>query len=378
MTCHSCNQPIDSNSSGFVVCPNCASVNIANSTESPTTSESSPTFPSTAKVQGQVGEPITELPGRKHHLKQLLLANKLATTAVIGLIIICSVFGVVSALNAGGSNNKNPSPSTATPQPKSQTKSSPESKKEAADKPSAQTPSAATNSPAPQTPLEQLVASMNQKLKKYGVSVTLSPSKEVVQSLSWSVLSSADIASLQQFSDYLTQEFSKYPTDLVTNSGLKTVGLVKKLVVDNQERAAAPSPYTTAMIYDVNAMVNAGSEYAREVISHEYWHYLDFAMQGTFYYLDSAWTACNPKGFSYGAGGASTYEPGSGYSAAFHPSTAFITAYSKYGIEEDRAEMFGWLMYSPTKVKSLNDTGINCKIKRLTTIVHQLSPSMAF
>jgi hypothetical protein len=125
-------------------------------------------------------------------------------------------------------------------------------------------------------------------------------------------------------------------------------------------------------------MTNAGSSYALQVVSHEYWHYLDYIMEGSYDYDDSKWRACNTSGFTYGAGGVTAYDPDSGYKPAFHPKSGFITAYSTYGIEEDRAEMFGWLISKPSSVKNLKDSRINCKIKRLTTLVRQLSPSMSF
>ncbi|MDL2341659.1 MAG: hypothetical protein QFB87_01095 [Patescibacteria group bacterium] len=226
--------------------------------------------------------------------------------------------------------------------------------------------------------LDQIVATINQHLQPYGVTATLSPANNSGTYSTWLVLDNNDVNQLNTFSTYLIDEFSKYPTDLVVNSGLKTIGLVKSLQVSGGSRAAAPAPSITGMLYDVIAMTNAGSAYAREVVSHEYWHYLDYKMRGSYSYADSQWNACNPSGFSYGSGGASAYGPNSGYTAAFHPQAGFITAYSKYAIEEDRAEMFGWLMYSSSSVKNLADSGINCKTSRLTTIVHQLSPAMTF
>jgi hypothetical protein len=233
-------------------------------------------------------------------------------------------------------------------------------------------------SSAPQASLNSIVSSINQQLGRYGVTATLTPANNAGTYSTWSTLTSADAGNLQQFSTYLTQEFNKYPTDLVVNSGLTTVALVKNLHVSGAARAAAPAPSITAMLYDVNVMTGAGSAYAREVVSHEYWHYLDYKTHGSYVYDDSAWDACNPSGFTYGSGGASAYGANSGYVAAFHPKADFITAYSMYASEEDRAEMFGWLIYSPSSVKGLNDAGVNCKISQLTALVHRLSPSMSF
>ena len=224
--------------------------------------------------------------------------------------------------------------------------------------------------------LAEIVASINQSLRPYGVTASLSPANNSSTYSTWTVLSEDDASRLQQFKAYLIGEFSKYPSDLVANSGLKTIGLVKNLKVSGTGRAATPAPSVTSMLYDVDLLVNSGSEYAREVVSHEYWHYLDYKIQNSYNYADATWSGCNPVGFIYGSGGASAYN--GGYTAAFHPQPAFITAYAAYAIEEDRAELFGWLIYAPASVKGLGDAGINCKISRLTTIVRQLSPAMSF
>jgi hypothetical protein len=242
-------------------------------------------------------------------------------------------------------------------------------------KPTASTPP--TAQPSGPT-LDQVIASINQSLQPYGVTATLSPPNNSYTYSTWSTLTQSNASTLQTFSSYLTSQFSRYPVDLVTNSGLKTIGLVKNLQVSGGARAAAPAPSITGMLYDVPVMTNAGSAYAEEVVSHEYWHYLDYRMQGSYSYDDPQWDSCNPGGFTYGSGGASAYGTDSGYVPAFHPTADFISAYSEYAIEEDRAEMFGWLIYNPSADKGLNDTGINCKINRLTAIIHQLSPAMSF
>jgi hypothetical protein len=236
---------------------------------------------------------------------------------------------------------------------------------------------APTPQPVIQT-LDQIVTSINQQLQTYGVTATLTPPNNTYTYSTWSPLDSSDVSRLQQFSNYLTLEFSKYKTDLVINSGLKIIGLVKNIAVSGTARAAAPAPSIAGMLYDVNSMVNAGSAYAREVVSHEYWHYIDYRLVGSYSYSDAQWDACNTAGFTYGSGGVTAYGVDSGYVSAFHPRTGFITAYSEYAMNEDRAELFGWLMYDPSTVKSLKDTNINCKITRLTAIIHQLSPLTTF
>ncbi len=242
-------------------------------------------------------------------------------------------------------------------------------------------PDTSNNQPAPQQPqpttpsLEQLVASANQRLARYGVTVTLDPPADTYGYVKWAKLTPADAEKLRIFSDILVQEFSKYPVDFVKNSKLKYIGAVKNVNVVGQIRSASATPYDNTMLYDAVTLGNTW-DYSYHVVSHEYWHFIDFKLKNSYDYADAAWSKCNPSGFKYGDGGITTYDDPN-FSNKFHPSSGFITTYATYGIEEDRADMFGWMIYQPAKVRALNDSGINCKINRLTQIVRTLSPSMS-
>lgn len=374
MTCSSCNQDFQSDKSGFIVCPHCGAVNVS----------SKPDEGVYVHASGVAVSPVQEA-----RLKGLRLSNKLTSTVAITAVIIFLTGGLVAAHSMCTTKSHK---TASTPIAKTKTVQSLPKPTTSTGSVNSQPPAAASVLPksvaptpktlptpqsnTPQPTLDGLMASINQQLSPYGVVATLTPPNNAYTYSTWSTLTSADVGNLQQFSAYLTQEFSKYPKDLVINSGLKTIGLIKNLQVSGGARAAAPAPSITGMLYDVNVMTNAGSAYAREVVSHEYWHYLDYKTHGSYTYDDPQWDACNPGGFVYGSGGATAYGTDSGYVPAFHPQADFITAYSEYAIAEDRAEMFGWLIYSPSSVKSLNDSGINCKINRLTVLVHQLSPSM--
>ncbi len=374
MTCFSCNQQLLSDKTGFIVCPHCGAVNISGTPDKPVYTHHSG---------------VRVIPHNKSgsRLVGMRLPKKLTSITALLVALVC-LLGVLAAsfnihLNQHHQTTSTPiakRASTAKLKHTAQSVSKPTPQSIAIAPKTSTTPSAApkpvAQSTAPQQSLSEIVATINQRLQPYGVTATLTPNNNAYTYSTWSTLTSSDINNLQQFSTYLTQEFSKYPTSLVVNSGLKTIGLVTNLKVSGGARAAAPAPSITGMLYDVNMMTNAGSAYAREVVSHEYWHYLDYRMQGSYNYADSQWSSCNTAGFNYGNGGASAY--GGGYNGAFHPQPGFISQYATYAIEEDRAEMFGWLIYSPSSVKSLNDSGLNCKISRLTAIVHQLSPSMNF
>ena len=227
--------------------------------------------------------------------------------------------------------------------------------------------------------ITQVANRIEQSLAKFNVDVTLNPTEASCAYAGWSKLTQSDLASLKAFESDLVQEFNAMPKDLVTNTGLKTIGLVKGLTNQSLNVASVPANCTETMLYDVVLMTGAGDQYSRLVVTHEFWHYADFAIEGWYRYPDAEWSACNPSGFTYGPGGESAYDEDD-FTNTFHPQTSFITNYARYGIEEDRAELFSWLIYNPMAVKNLysSDSKIKCKVERLEEIAQNLSPSIDF
>jgi hypothetical protein len=228
-----------------------------------------------------------------------------------------------------------------------------------------------------QPTVTSVVKSIEKALSSYSLDIQHNTKVDSCTYATWNSLNSGDLATLQEFEDDFVGEISDFPADLITNSGVTKIGLVKNLKVSGQARAAAPAPCINAMLYDVKAMVGAGDAYSRQVISHEFWHYADYAIMGDYYYNDAQWVACNPAGFTYGTGGEAAYEEADFYNS-FHPQKSFITNYARYGQEEDRAEIFSWIMYNPSKIAALkkSDSGIKCKVERLEELAHSLSPGV--
>jgi hypothetical protein len=61
-----------------------------------------------------------------------------------------------------------------------------------------------------------------------------------------------------------------------------------------------------------------------------------------FYFRDPAWLALNPADNRYGQGGATAYSKQ--FQNLGHPHAGMISIYAGYGVEEDKAEVFGWMM----------------------------------
>jgi hypothetical protein len=159
---------------------------------------------------------------------------------------------------------------------------------------------------------------------------------------SFKTISSYQSILIERFTNVLFAEFNKYPVDFITNSGLKEIAFVADLRVGRQRRIAMPESDTRTLYFDVN-YPGARDEYSSHAIHHELFHLVYFEIHGSFYYKDPEWLALNYSSFRYKGGGGLAY----GNYHVFKkqkPASGFITPYATYGLEEDMAEVFAFLM----------------------------------
>lgn len=151
-----------------------------------------------------------------------------------------------------------------------------------------------------------------------------------------------DRAGLQLLLSIVLPAMERYPAGVFARTGLRRVVLVKDLSVDGQRRLAMPAPDIDSVVYADNllaALCPSGMELR---VHHEYYHFIEHRLFNDFYYRDPAWLALNPPGTAYGQGGATAY--GKGFQNLGHPQPALVSLYAAYGPEEDKAEVFGWMM----------------------------------
>ena len=154
--------------------------------------------------------------------------------------------------------------------------------------------------------------------------------------------SAQDRAGLNLLLSIVLPAMERYPAGVFARTGLRHVVLVKDLSVDGQRRLAMPAPEIDSVVYADNllaAMCPSGMELR---VHHEYYHFIEYRLFNDFYYRDSAWLALNPPGTAYGQGGATAY--GKGFQNLGHPHPGMVSLYAAYGPEEDKAEVFGWMM----------------------------------
>jgi hypothetical protein len=108
---------------------------------------------------------------------------------------------------------------------------------------------------------------------------------------------------------------------------------------------ATPDFPARTLVLDVTLYQDDPS-FERWVFHHEFFHMLDFALDELLR-SDDEWSRLNPSGFTYGSGGDRVWhDPETAYSTN-SPPTGFVTQYATMGAEEDKAEIFAFMMTSP-------------------------------
>ncbi len=184
----------------------------------------------------------------------------------------------------------------------------------------------------------------------------------------------ADRAGLQLLLSIVLPAMERYPAGVFAHTGLRHVVLVKDLSVEGQRRLAMPAPDIDSVVYADNmlaAMCPSGMELR---VHHEYYHFIEYRLFNDFYYRDPAWLALNPPATVYGQGGATAY--GKGFQNLGHPQPGLVSLYAAYGPEEDKAEVFGWMM-TPAYALRLQqwtafDPALQAKRHMLMDVLHTL------
>jgi hypothetical protein len=206
-------------------------------------------------------------------------------------------------------------------------------------------------------------ADLSDFAKSYGLEADVRKSTFTDQARGYTVSGTeATDAAMESYRELWMKEWSLYPSDLMKTARVKKIVFCEGLRVNEQYRAAVPSFDLDAMYYDPALGAGIGN-YQRSVIHHEFFHMIDQRMK--LLYIDPEWSALNPKGFTYGNGGANMRDGNAGLMTKDIP--GFLTAYGTSGVEEDKAELFAKLIVDAEFVadRVKNDKVIAAKVKLL-------------
>ena len=136
----------------------------------------------------------------------------------------------------------------------------------------------------------------------------------------------------------LTLELSLYPSTFLSKLKMRQIIVCHSInfhyndIEQYRPGLADTSSEIMGMVYSAK---ERDIDTIRSVIHHELFHYFEYLTYGCFQQNDYEWNLFNPKDFVYGNNTANYNNYHSDY---------FVTQFSKNSIEEDRAEMFAWMV----------------------------------
>ena len=140
----------------------------------------------------------------------------------------------------------------------------------------------------------------------------------------------------------VAEELARYPEGFLDSAGLERVVLCAGLREAGEPIPSLPN-YRATLLIDVDAP----APFLRRLVHHEVFHFLDFA-DDLHVTSDAEWSMLNEPGFRYGAGGRSVRDPAASLLTSDMP--GFLTRYATAAVEEDKAELFAFLMTAPREV----------------------------
>lgn len=160
-------------------------------------------------------------------------------------------------------------------------------------------------------------------------------------------------------------EWCIYPKSFIKKSKLKNVIFVNRIQFTtpffSQYRAGCPETNQTESL--VLSTKERNFLYIRIVIHHELFHYIDWV--DDFSYEDEGWEELNVPGFKYGKGGEYERE----WIKLDPDAKGFINHYSTSALEEDRAEIYQYLIGCPDEALNNKDEIVQKKVKRIRDFV---------
>lgn len=211
--------------------------------------------------------------------------------------------------------------------------------------------------------------------KEKGISLSTTPATPLPWA-TWSTFESTATPEVRKAAVMAHEEWSRYSNEVLANSGLKAVYLIKDLNVNGQARSGMPDPEVTHSLYfDVSEQYlnSEGGSYMRRTFHHEFSHLIEYHLFDSYAPKDSVWSGCNATGLKYGNGGAAMYA-NADYAHKWHPQKGFVNGYATSGIEEDKAEMFAYYMTDASTLRDLanKDENIACKLHQTELLLQKL------
>ena len=170
---------------------------------------------------------------------------------------------------------------------------------------------------------------------------------------------------LDMYMPIFFMEWCIYPKTFMKKSKIKNVVFVNNIQFSTesftQYRAGCPETNETQSL--ILSAQERNFLYIRIVIHHELFHYIDWV--DDLSYEDDQWKNLNTEGFKYGKGGENEREW-----IQLDPSVkGFINHYSTSALQEDRAEIYQYLIGRPDEAINNSDAIVKRKVRRIRSFI---------
>jgi hypothetical protein len=171
----------------------------------------------------------------------------------------------------------------------------------------------------------------------------------------------------------IQREFKAYPPALFARAGCERIVLCTNLAYAGQLRAAIPDWEHNTLYIDTQRG-SKSSGYPEYVLHHEFFHLIDRADDGDVY-SDPEWSALNPIGFHYGTGGVNA-QTTRNTGTLTDKIQGFLTHYATTGVEEDKADLFAYIITHKNYISARmrTDITLRAKVTRLKALLVDFCP----
>ena len=153
----------------------------------------------------------------------------------------------------------------------------------------------------------------------------------------------------------LILELSLYPKNFFKKIKLKSLTLSNNIIFhcDNYESYRAGMPdYEEDTLSLIFSCKERSIKYIRNVIHHELFHYFYYNFVGPYEDKDDLWEIFNPKGFEYSMQ-SQVWSQKEILTGDYQDYDSFVSYFSKTKLEEDKAEIFSYMVTSGNDIKDL-------------------------
>ena len=217
----------------------------------------------------------------------------------------------------------------------------------------------------------EMKSDMDNLFKRFKIKYKIPTSKFKINIISYKIESNpCDSEDLDMYIPLFFLEFLIYPKSFIKNSKIKQIIFVHDIQFTtpfySQERAGCPEHQQTKSL--ILAAAERNFLYIRIVMHHEFFHYVDWI--DDYSYEDEKFEKLNEPNFSYGKGGEFERE----WIKLDKGTKGFINHYSTTGLEEDRAEIYQYLIGDPDEALNNKDEIVRKKVMRIQEFVNKFDP----